>query len=190
MVLDAPPAPTLAPDILWPSDGGSGNDWGGHDGGEGGGGGWWNEEPDEWEPDADTRYQHSRARRALSLFTVLVLGLASVGGFLLLIIGGSSGAQLSSHVLSVEAVAANQQAPASARVGFRVTNTAQVSSGARCLLNVFGGGVELGSTSVVAQEPIDVGLTEQGSALVALDRSGSPLSATISCQQTGVVTSK
>jgi hypothetical protein len=71
-----------------------------------------------------------------------------------------------------------------------VTNTARVSSGARCLLSVFGGGVELGSTSVVAQEPIDVGLTEQGSALVALDRSGSPLSATISCQQTGVVTSK
>src|ERR1700722_16477931 len=133
MVLDAPPAPTL-PELLWPSDGGAGNDWGGPDGGEGGGGGgWWSEDPDEWEANGDAAYQHSGARRVLTLFTVLMLALASVGGFLLLLIGGSSGAPLSSHVVSVEPVPASQQSPAAEQVAFTVTNTDKTASGARCL---------------------------------------------------------
>jgi hypothetical protein len=195
MVLVAPPAPTLPPELErpseqvdWPSDGGSGGGWGGHDGGSGGGGGWWNEEPDEWETDADTPYQHSRTRRVLSLFTVLVLALASVGGFLLLLMGSGSGAVLSARVLSVESVGSGQ-AP-SARVNFQVTNTARQSSGARCLLSVFSGVTELGSTTVFAEEPIDVGITQHATVLVTLDRAATALSATVTCQQASVVTAK
>jgi hypothetical protein len=195
MVLVAPPAPTLPPEldwpseqIEWPSDGGSGGGWGGHDGGSGGGGGWWNEEPDEWETDAEAPRQHSRARRALSLFTVLVLALASVGGFLLLLMGVGSGAALSARVLSIES-AGSQQAP-TAKVSFRVTNTARQSSGARCLLSVFSGVTDLGSTTVYAEEPIDVGISQRATVLVTLDRAATPLSATVTCQQASVVTAK
>jgi hypothetical protein len=195
MVLVAPPAPTLPPElewpsgeIEWPSDGGSGGDWGGPDGGGGGGGGWWNEEPDEWETDAAPPRQRSRARRVLSLFTVLVLALASVGGFLLLLMGVGSGAALSARVLSVES-AGSQRTP-SARVSFRVTNTARQSSGARCVLSVFSGVTELGSTTVFAGEPIDVGITQRAAVLVTLDRAASVLSATVACQQASVVSGK
>jgi hypothetical protein len=190
MVLDAPPAPTLPPELLWPSNGGSGNDWGGHDGGEGGGGGWWSEDPDEWEANGEAAYHHSRARRALSLFTVLVLALASVGGFLLLLIGGASGAPLSSHVVFVEPVPASAQSPASEQVAFTVTNTATMASGARCVVSVFGGGNELGSATVATQEPMAVGMTERGSALVSLGHSTSATSATVACQEASVVVSK
>jgi len=196
MVLVAPPAPTLHPElewpsgeIDWPSDGGSGGGWGGHDGGSGGGGGWWNEEPDEWETDADAPRQHSRTRRVLSLFTVAVLALASVGGFILLLMGVGAGAPLSARVLSVESVGNAKKAP-SARVSFKVTNTARQSSGARCLLSVFSGVTELGSTTVFAEEPIDVGLTQRATVVVSLDRAATALRATVSCQQASVVTSK
>jgi hypothetical protein len=188
MVLDAPPAPTL-PELLWPSDGGSGDDWGGHDGGEGGGG-WWSEDPDEWEANGDAPYQHSRARRALTLLTVLMLALASVGGFLLLLIGGATGAPLSSHVVSVEPVPASQQSPAAEEVAFTVTNTAKISAGARCVVSVFGGDNELGSTTVVAQVPLAVGITERASALVSLPHSTGATSATVACEQASVVVSK
>jgi hypothetical protein len=195
MVLVAPPAPTLPPELEWPfgeieqpSDGGSGGDWGGRDGG-GGGGGWWNEEPDEWEADADAPRQRSRARRALSLFTVLVLALASVGGFLLLLMGVGSGAALSAQVLSVQSVGGRQATP-SARVSFRVTNTAGQSSGARCVLSVFSGATELGSSTVFAGEPIDVGITERATVLVTLDRVARAPSATVTCEQASVVTAK
>jgi hypothetical protein len=187
MVL-APPAPSALPESLWPSDGGSGDDGGGHDGGEGGGG-WWGEEPDEWEAGSSAPYQHSRARRVLSLFTVLVLGLASVGGVLLLLVGSSSGAALSSHVLSVEMVAADPGS-GSARVTFSVTNTAGSASGARCVVTVFGGGAALGSTTVASLTPIDVGTTDRGAALVSLGRPAHPSSASVACRQDGVVTAK
>ena len=195
MVLVAPPAPSLpaelelpAGEIEWPSDGGSGGDWGGRDGG-GGGGGWWNEEPDEWETDADTPRQRSRARRALSLFTVLVLALASVGGFLLLLMGVGSGSTLSARVLSVQSAGSGQQGPG-ARVSFRVTNTTRQSSGARCVLSVYSGATELGSSTVLAAEPIDVGITQRATVLVALDRAAGALSATVTCQQASVITAK
>src|SRR5580658_5978671 len=195
MVLVAPPAPTLPPElewpsgeIEWPSDGGSGGDWGGHDGGSGGGGGWWNEEPDEWETDADAPRQHSRARRALSLFTVLVLALASVGGFLLLLMGVGSGAALSARVLSVQSVG-GQRTP-SARVSFRVTNTTREFSGARCVLSVSSGATELGSSTVYSGEPIPIGVTQRATVLVALDRTASALSGTVTCEQAAVVTGK
>jgi|HubBroStandDraft_1064217.scaffolds.fasta_scaffold03116_5 hypothetical protein len=195
MVLVAP-APTARPEIDWepevgwPSDGGSGNGWGGHDGGEGGGGGWWSEEPDEWEANADADRRPSALRRALTLLTVLVLGLASVGGYVLLLIGGSSGVTLASRVLSVGAVPTAAGSATSARVAFSVTNATQTSSGARCELSVFGPSSELGSTSVLAATQIETGSTEQGSTLVPLDRAGTPVSATVSCRQASVFLSK
>jgi hypothetical protein len=195
MVLVAP-APTLPPEIDWepeagwPSDGGSGNGWGGHDGGEGGGGGWWSEEPDEWEANADAGHRPSALRRALTLLTVLLLGLASVGGYVLLLIGGSSGVALSSRVLSVDPVPATAGSATSVRVAFSVTNTTETASGARCVLTVFGGGSELGSTSVLSETPIGTGSTEQGSTLVPLDRAGGPVSARVSCRQASVILSK
>lgn len=190
MVLDAPPAPRLLPDRLWPTSGGSGDGWGG-DGGDEGGGGWWGEEPEEWEADAEVPYRHSPARRAATLITVLVVGLASVGGFLLLLIGSSSGAALDSRVVSVKWVGGARGKPAaSAQVAFSVTNTAHEPGGARCGLSVFDGDAEIGSATVVSSAPIAVGSTVHGSVLVPVAGSSGAGRATIECAQASSSTSK
>ncbi len=189
MVLEAPPAPRLLPDRLWPTTGGSGDDWGGGGGDEGGG--WWGEDPEEWEADADAPYQRSRVRRAATLVTVLVVGLASVGGFLLLLVGSAAGPELSSRVVSVKWVGGTRgKAPASAQVAFSVTNTTRVLGGARCGLSVFAGAAEIGTATVVATAPIAVGSTVRGSVLVPVAGSSGSGRATIECDQESTITSK
>jgi hypothetical protein len=188
-VLDAPPAPTLDPEWLGLSDGGSGDGWG-DDGGEGGGG-WWGEEPDEWESDGSSRYQMSRARRVVSLVTVGIVGLASIGGFVLLLIGSSAEAAVPARVISVDPARGGDHSK-TLTVNFTMRNTTAQPSGAECMVDVFDGGTDIGSARVVDQGVIEPSATVSGQALVSLGHRPMPAdpAATVTCQAVALAVSK
>jgi hypothetical protein len=189
VVLDAPPTPTLNPEWLWLSDGGSGDGWG-DDGGEGGGG-WWGDEPDEWESDGSSPYQMSRARRVLSLVTVGIVGLASIGGFVLLLIGSSGAADVPARVISVDPARGGDHSKA-LTVNFTMRNTTAQPAGAECMVDVFQAGADIGSARVFDQGVIEPSATVRGRALVTLGRRPMPTdpAATVTCQAVGLAASK